>query len=206
MNNISNKDTIIFDFDGVLYDSLSLVKEDMYMKYPNLKESDFLKIFENDFWDGVKRIKDLYGEPNHSNESTVKIKGNLFIGIPELINNLKNRYNLIINSSSKIDNILNPLTRSKIDDCFIAIYGKESGVNKIEKFKKIFYDKKIKPEKVVFITDSIGDIKDAAVLNIDTLAITWGIHKESDFKKLGLNNIIGIINTIPELEKILTKK
>lgn len=206
MDNISNKDTIIFDFDGVLYDSLSLVKKDMYMKYPNLKESDFLKIFEDDFWDGVKRIKDLYGEPNHSNESTVKNKGNLFTGIPELIKKLKTNYNLVINSSSKIDNILNPLERFGINDCFIAIYGKESGLNKIEKFKNIFYEKEIKPEKVLFITDSIGDIKDAAVLNIDTFAVTWGIHKEQDFKKLKLNNLIGIVNTIQELEKILVKK
>ncbi len=34
----------------------------MYTKYPNLKESDFLQIFEGDFWDGIQKIKDKYGE------------------------------------------------------------------------------------------------------------------------------------------------
>ena len=205
-NKLESKEIIIFDFDGVLYDSISLVREDMYTKYPNLKESDFFQIFEGDFWNGIQRIKDIYGEPNHSNDSSIKLKGKLFAGMPEFVDKLKNKYILVINSSSKIDNILEPLKRYDISHCFKDIYGKESGVNKIEKFKKIFHEQNIKPEKAIFITDSIGDIKDAEILKIDTIAVTWGIHKEIDFKKIKTINLIGIVNAVKELEKILIKK
>jgi len=206
INTIDKKEVIIFDFDGVLYDSISLVREDMYTKYPNLKESDFLKIFEGDFWDGIQKIKDKYGEAKSSDTSLIKLTGTLFNGIPELINKLKDHYILLINSSSKIVNILEPLERNMINDCFKGVYGKESGINKIEKFQKIFHEQNIQPEKTIFITDSIGDIKDAETLKIDTIAVTWGIHKEADFKKTERTNLIGIVNTIQELEKILIKK
>ena len=206
INNLGKKEAIIFDFDGVLYDSISLVREDLNIKYPTLEESDFMKIFEGDFWDGIQKIKDKYGEAKFSNTSSIKIAGKLFNNIPELINKLKDDYVLFINSSSKIANILEPLERYKINEYFKGIYGKESGINKIEKFKNIFNEHNLNPEKTIFITDSIGDIKDADILNTDTIAVTWGIHKETDFKNTENVNVIGIVNTVQELEKMLIKK
>jgi beta-phosphoglucomutase-like phosphatase (HAD superfamily) len=85
IRNFPKKEIIIFDFDGVIYDSIGLVRNDMYRKYPQLKEEDFLEIFNGNFWKGVQKVKDKYGKPEKYESSSIALEGEIFKGIPEPI-------------------------------------------------------------------------------------------------------------------------
>ena len=62
--------------------------------------------------------------------------------------------------------------------------------------KIIFSKYGIGAKDCLFITDTLGDLKEAAEVNIKTVAVTWGFHS---LKTLEKGNPWVIVNTSQEL-------
>ncbi len=49
--------------------------------------------------------------------------------------------------------------------------------SKVEKIKMVFEKYSIGPKDCIFITDTLGDMREAEKTGIDAIGVTWGFHK-----------------------------
>ena len=59
---------------------------------------------------------------------------------------------------------------------FFDIWGNDAAESKVAKFQMIFKAHNSSPTNSVFITDTVGDIREAQSLSIPTIAVSWGYH------------------------------
>lgn len=99
-----------------------------------------------------------------------------------LINN-KDKKKFII-SSNKEEILHNIIKNSKADLCFNRVLGKDTHSSKIEKFLILEKEHEIKFSETVFVTDSLGDVKEAKNFpKLKIIAVTFGVHSQERLKK-----------------------
>ncbi|MCX6779259.1 MAG: HAD-IA family hydrolase [Candidatus Magasanikbacteria bacterium] len=176
----SNK-VIIFDFDGVIADSLAIAFEVNQLSRPTLTLERYKAGFDgniNDvkYEDKVVREVDFFKEFG-DRFATLSID-------PEkkkIIQTLATEFKLFIISSTNGDIIRKYLQKL---DCFTDILGNEVQSSKVKKFNMLFNKYNIKPTDIIFITDSSGDMKEAKEANIQTIVgILGGYQNEESLKK-----------------------
>ena len=213
MNNLLNKKkVIVFDIDGVILDSIDLVRQDLLFRKPSMTEEEFKEIFLENFWTGLTKfkekfaIKELSQEERNEREAQrllVRHEIKIFEGMKETLKKLSEKYILVVNSSGYKEHIEIPLRVSGVLRFFNFVASKEVSTDKIEKFKFILDKYDVVPKDVLFVTDTIGDIRDSDRSGIDSIAVTWGVHNRSDFTKQKFERLIGIIDQVYDIEKIV---
>jgi phosphoglycolate phosphatase-like HAD superfamily hydrolase len=63
----------------------------------------------------------------------------------------------------------------------------------------------IPKEHTLFITDTLGDIREAEIADVPTVAVTWGAHDRSYFKQEEHKNIVAIVDSVDELKNFVWK-
>lgn len=200
---MNNKKLIIFDFDGVIIDSWEHAYVGNLRTFPNLKPEQHRNFFNGNIHEELRKMP----EPLYSHEdqqkwweevhSVTKNKLPVFDGIKEVIKKLSENYILSINTSSDSASTKNYLKENNID-FFDSIYGTEISKSKVEKFNKILNYYNVEAKDCFFITDTVGDIKEANVLSIPTILVTWGYQTEEHFEGVE-NKVIGIANKPEEI-------
>ena len=82
----------------------------------------------------------------------------------------------------------------------------EISKNKVDKFKIIIEKYQVDENDILFITDAIGDINEAAVVNIPTVAVTWGVHTANVFNKDNHENLVSIVDSPSKLEEFIENR
>ncbi len=85
-------------------------------------------------------------------------------------------------------------------ELFTKIMGFETHKSKVEKFKILMAEHGVTPENTIFITDTLGDIKEAHKVNIRTIAETFGFHTR---ERLALGTPFTIVDSWKEIEEAL---
>jgi phosphoglycolate phosphatase len=129
-------------------------------------------------------------------------RSELFSGAKETIIDLAKKYNLIIISSSLTNSIIQVLKNNGIEHMFTEVLGNDVDTSKANKMKMVFDKYKVTNNDVLFITDTIGDIREAKYVNIPTFAVTWGFH---DRVKLEKESPLKIIDSFQELSTEIDK-
>lgn len=196
------KNFILFDFDGVIVDSFRPAFSVTKMIYPDVTEDDYRRRFEGNInnWeesnDGHSRkcqhAIDFFTEyiPRMRKEVS------LTPGISEVITEISKDYILVIVSSTTSQAIKDFLTQYNLLNYFTEILGNDVSPSKVEKMKMIFSKYDIGAKDCLFITDTLGDLKEAAEVNVLTVAVTWGFHSLRTLEK---GNSWRIVNTPQEL-------
>ena len=109
----------------------------------------------------------------------------------------------MLNTNAYTRNTLPILEYSKTNHLFDFIATAELSKSKIEKFKLIEDRYNENKKDVLFITDSLGDIKEADTAGVPTIAVTWGVHDRLFFESESHSNLIGIVDTVKELEDFI---
>lgn len=163
---------IIFDFDGVIGDTKEINYSISKLTNPDLT----VKKFE-DHHNGNVFEKPLFSSPDNFHELQKErfTKDNLFPLVDE-IKAFSDNYLLFVVSSSREDNIEHFLALGNVKTCFQEILGSGFHTSKVEKFKYIFNKYDLSNEDCVFITDTIGDVKEARQVHLRSIAVTWGYH------------------------------
>ena len=198
------KKLLIFDFDGVLEDTFDWNYEVAKKRYKNLKREDYRGWFNGNIYEhptvkaaGPMNIIEYFEQYKKGFENRI-IKPEF----KEMLIKLKQKYHLVIISSID-DDIINPyLKRKKIDNLFEEVWGIKKKTSKVEKFKDFLKLYKLDTNNCLFVTDTLGDIREANKVNIKSIGITWGYQTESSLKR---GNPIKIVDSIKELEKYLLK-
>ena len=191
---------ILFDFDGVIVDTFSFCYRIMNSRDP-LSEDAYRAKFEGNINDALKKPVqnpqakpfDFFGQYNpelmvrQPNEEMVKV-----------IKELARSHTLIIISSTISSSISQFLEMQGLADAFKEILGNDVEKSKVKKINDVLQRYGIKPTETVFITDTLGDIKEANVCGVKSIAVTWGYHRSTTLEKGSPYRIIVHPNMIIE--------
>ena len=200
---------IIFDLDGVLIDSTRIVADYFVELQPKLSREILNEWLCENFHSALKKFSDVHGEIESTDEQenayiARKAASPLFLGVRELLEELKAcNYILAINTSAEPENCLPGLKQTGIKDFFDVIAHKGVSRSKVEKFKILGEKYSLKPEEIIFVTDTLGDLREADLAGIPTIAVTYGAHNRSFFERERHDNLIAIVDSVGELGKSL---
>lgn len=178
----------LFDFDGVLVDSLEVYERRVKLCLEKIgsplirTREDFLVLFEDNFYAGiVKNGVDLAEFINASKSIPTKDdydRMTPFAPILPVLQELK-RNNTLTVISSNISQVIHAiLSRYGFNGCFRDVLGADYGFSKEEKILHAMNSFQIEKERTYYVGDTLGDIKEARLAGVKTVAVTWGWHNK----------------------------
>ncbi len=205
------KRVIIFDMDGVLFDSFRLARGNFLDVYPSVTDEMYREIFCGNFYDEVKKYlpvriieTDEEKRIRQKKYTERKSKAKLFDGIKDLLEELYAQgFTLVLGTGAHDRNSSELIKASGIGSLFDFIASAELTKNKAEKFKIIEAKYNCKKEDILFITDTLGDVKEADIAGIPTVAVLWGFHDRSFFAREKHSNLLNIASTVKELKNFI---
>lgn len=197
---------ILFDFDGVIADTYSICYK-IISSHESIAHHEYKARFEGNVNDATRKLSqntkrlDFFAqytpelmkcEPNHE--------------LTKVIKELARDYTLVIISSTISEPISKYLEVYGLKDSFAEILGNDIEKSKVKKINSVIQRYKILPTETVFITDTLGDIKEAEECSVQSIAVTWGYHSVATLQKGNPRYIIDrpaeIIETIKKIENL----
>jgi phosphoglycolate phosphatase len=185
------KKILLIDFDGVIVNTFDVCMGVNTQLGLNLSQDEYRKQFEGN----------IYDKHDEDDEEVVSEDGEWFKlyiprmlelkpvdGVIEVIDKLGKNYTLIIVSSSINSPIKKYLEKHDLLQQFDEVLGADIHKSKVRKIEMVFDKYKVSPEDCLFITDSLGDVREANKKRVKALGVTWGWHsretldKDSPFK------------------------
>jgi len=192
---------IIFDFDGVLADSLSDMLEfaqqtcnemgvDHTVIPTDLSNLDVMSFATFGIACGVPM--ELTGEFVRrctKKFAEKKTPPAMFDGLSDVIQKLSADNTLAVVTGNTTENVKSFLSHHGLQDCFHAIYGVDIPGTKVEKIKLVIDRLDAGNEAVLFIGDSLSDIHAARAANVRSIAVGWG-HQTLEMLMRGKPDVI----------------
>lgn len=215
MNN-SDKKIIIFDMDGVLINSIGLMYELSRNRYEDISENDFKEMFTGNLLEQIDNNPDTYKKHNASPEEQLATRKAYthkkvtevvcYKGIKTLLDTLQERgLKMSVNTSASGENTFPILERLSLNSYFDQVLTRDLVRSKTEKFKHLFDYYHVEAHNMVFVTDSLGDVLEAKVVNVPTIGVTWGVHDREFFEREEHDNLIALVDTPEALTEVLLK-
>ena len=203
------KKLLLFDFDGVVVDSLDVYEGTVTrclnkIGQPIVKSrADFLELFEDNFYTSlVRKGVDLTAFMNASTDILAQVnygEMKLFYDLIPVLAKLKVANILAIISSSDSQDINLIMTRFHLNGYFRDILGSDVNFSKKEKILHAVDKFGTGKENTYYVGDTTGDIKEAKAVGIKTIAVSWGWHSREKLAAVGPDHLI---DTPKELLKI----
>ncbi len=179
---------LLFDYDGVLVDSLDIfmnhfIAACQHEGFSQIHDKkSFLGLFNKNLYESMLEIgmglEDILHIVHQVRDGLLKDqdKLSLFPGIQKTISRLAEENKLFVVTSNE-SNVVDAFLKSQKVSDFIGIYGSDKGgskVNKILSIKQQFPD-----ADFYYIGDTIGDIDEGRKAEVSTIAVSWGWHDSS---------------------------
>ena len=198
------KPFLLFDFDGVIADSFHLAYEVNAKKCPHLTEEEYRKRFEGNINDAEEPVHtadcrpdlDFFEEYVPRMQQEVKI----FAGMSEAITELEKTYTLVAISSTITSPIREFLQSHGLASHFAQIMGNDVHKSKVEKMKMVFAQYDVTADDCVFITDTLGDMREADHMGVGSIGVSWGFQSSETLEK---GNSFRIVDTPEELVRAI---
>jgi len=191
---------IIFDFDGVIADTFDMNWALSQEHDGNATLEDFLAHHDGNVFETPRinfkpdRLDEFYAEyrkrlgPSHLARAIAPLQ------------RLGSKYTLHVVSSTSEHAIREVLEKVEVIQFFSRIMGAETHLSKAHKFRILMEEERVTPENSVFITDTLGDVKEAHKVGLRTIGETFGFH---DRERLQQGDPFKIADSWEEIEKII---
>ncbi len=206
----SHKKIIIFDLDGVILDSIELAEKYFSQRFPTAPASKYREMLCGNFLEEIEKLQTLYpskiettSEKQAREDAWIETKSHckIYEGVRDVVQMLHSYgYTLVINTSAFARNFLPALQRNKIFDLFDWIVSADVAKSKVEKFRMIEEKYDVGKDSMLFVTDTLGDVREACIAGISTVVVMWGAHDESYFKQDQLYNLKKMVYTPEEMK------
>ena len=208
------KKIFIFDFDGVLFDTSDVTGEAILEMYPGITPEMQQEVLCGNFHEEIEKLKHLKKLETDEEKAERKQRyaekkahALMYPGAQEFLRMLHSEgHTLVLNTSASDRNCVPLLERAKIKDLFDFLATKEVSKSKVEKFTLIREKYDVNAEDILFITDTLGDLREADSAGIPTIAVLWGAHDRSYFVREEHPNLIGIVDSFNELTELIKSR
>ncbi len=183
---MNDRKLFLFDFDGVLADSLDLYSEAVArclerIGTPIVKnKEDYLALFDGNFYESMAaRGVDLEAFTLAAMEILPRMDYDAmrpFDGLIPVLTSLKKDHLLSVISSNGSQTIKQMIERFGFDPYFAEILGSDFLFSKKGKIDHALAKYGTPPERTFYIGDTVGDIVEARAAGVRTVAVTWGWH------------------------------
>ena len=196
----------LFDFDGVLVDSLAVYEERVKLCLEKIgspvirSRDDFLDLFDDNFYEGVIRkgidlAAFLRASASISNDDDCD-RMLPFTALLPVLTKLGEK-NVLAVISSNVSRVIRPvLSKHGFSGCFRDILGADFSYSKREKIihaMKLFQGE---ADRTYYICDTTGDIKEAQQAGIKTIAVTWGWHSKEKLETVKPDYLIEAVDEL----------
>lgn len=193
LKNVSNK-IVLFDFDGVIVDTFEMCLKLGQRQYPDLNAETY-----RDFSNG--NVQELIAERERVSPrvdmfdyfaayTPLMMEREPVKGIAQILHTLASKYPLIIVSATIESPIGDYLSKYDLSKYFAEILGRNNGQSKTVKIQDVVTRYGVQAQNVVFITDTLGDLKEANKVGVKTIGVTWGFHQKERLARGNPNAII----------------
>lgn len=183
---------IIFDYDGVIVDSLDVYEKAVILAFNkngfnqiNSRES-FLALFDGNFFESAVKI----GIPAEKMPAIIKeLEPNLlslrkdlklFDGMREVLSELAKKHKIYI-ATSNLTNVVKAYLESQNIAGFEDIIGADKEKSKVKKIENI--KEKHPDSEIFYVGDTKGDMIEGNLAGAKTIAVAWGWHDISRLKE-----------------------
>jgi len=210
-NKNPSKKVIIYDFDGVLVDTIPAAFENVKIGHPGITEEQYKSLFhKKPYMDGLETVAHLRIEETdeeytkrRAKYSENKAKSSLFIGTLDTLTLLSKDYLLTINTNAIEENFTSIMKSQNLSRFFSYVAYREEKSSKAIRNQNILDHFGIPSTNAVYITDATGDVVEAHEAGIASIGVTWGVHDREYFEDVADMNLFVIVDTQAELiEKI----
>ncbi|HYE59766.1 MAG TPA: hypothetical protein VEA18_01115 [Candidatus Kapabacteria bacterium] len=122
-------------------------------------------------------------------------------GIADAFTSIAKTYNQVIISSGLSASIAGYLCQHSLDHTVSHVLGADVAPSKADKVRMVFRDFHTGPCDCVFVTDTLGDVREVAALGVQVIAVTWGFHGR---ERLLLGQPYAIIDHPDELPETIS--
>ncbi len=178
----------LFDFDGVLADSLDVYEKTVTDCLKDIKQpfvrsrEEFLELFEDNFYTSLKNKGvdlDVFMKAAGDILAQVKIRDmKPFPAVAAVIEELHKTHCLIVVSSNDYASIKEALDLFHYNDYFRDILGSDFMFSKKEKILYAAKKYNVELNNIYYVGDTTGDIKEGKAAGVKTVGVTWGWHSK----------------------------
>ncbi|MGH7195693.1 MAG: HAD-IA family hydrolase [Candidatus Saccharimonadales bacterium] len=209
MKSKSQKPVIIFDFDGTIGDSFSVISKIFYdltdcrqefsqaeiNHFKTMKPSEVGRIVGIKWW----QVPRLLARGRRLMSQRINLVP-VFTGMPEVIKRLhKNGYQLFIISTNSAHNVDLFLMEHKLKKYFVSVKGGSGIGGKRRAIIKLLNRHNWAPLDCVYIGDEPRDMLAAQSAGLKAIAVAWGFSNQSALAKTRPSGIARHPNDIIEL-------
>lgn len=183
---MNHKKLLLFDFDGVLADSLEIYSAAVVrcleqIGTPIVKSrEDYLDLFEGNLYESMKskgvNLADYARAAREIMPGIDFAAMKPFPGLGPVLAALSREHCLVVISSNASKMIRRLLTGFGFDGCFEEILGADFSVSKKEKIDHALAKYGMDARNTFYIGDTAGDIREARAAGVRSVAVTWGWH------------------------------
>ena len=190
---------LLFDFDGVLVDSLDVYEKTVTLCLAKINHplkrgrQEFLELFDGNFYEmlakkGVALDKFMTASVEILSQVNYKeIKP--FDAMWPVLQELKKKHCLIVISSNDTPTIQEALRLYGFEDIFQEILGSDFMLSKKNKILYAIKKYSVMPEDIYYIGDTIGDIQEGKQAGVKTIGVTWGWHDKAKMATSGPDHL-----------------
>ncbi len=201
-----NKKLIIFDFDGVLVETSEIGYTLHTEANPHLPREYFAEFSQGNFLENMDRAiaEDNYQVQENWDDLYLQrlLKQSSHDTINDLVMILSPDSVLVIVSSTNAAYIDEFLKKEDLRKYFSDILGSETHSNKTLKIRRLLEEYAVAPEDSIFITDTLGDIREGNACDVHSIGVLWGTHDKETLLK---GEPFAIVDSIPELESEIAR-
>lgn len=200
---LGGKKIILFDFDGVLVDSYAISYKASQKPGSFLTHEQYRQLFEGNIYDGIEQngeknfrsAKDFFADYISELLAITPV-----LKMKEIVEKFGAIYQLVVVSSTPSDLIQNYLNDRDLAQYFDWILGADVHTNKTIKIQMVLDKYNAKPQDCVFITDTLGDMREAAKCKVQSIGVTWGFHEK---ERLAKGDFFALVDKAEDLPAIV---